>query len=181
MKAHCAFHRAVHPPLQKPLPARFAEEKWFSGLHVREPTLVHSSGGVLITQNAKEQGGYKSIYFAFDLRKSLRPLRERVVAHKKIFIAAAWAAYDTAVPGSFRRPARRNWPGTMRPCAICFSMSRRCGRKSSKPWKNSRIESTTRAHSFHRPSDFGMKENLLSKHFSFPRAGESVGYQQMPI
>ena len=29
-------------------------------------------------------------------------LRERVVAHKKIFFAAAWAAYDTAVPGSFR-------------------------------------------------------------------------------
>ena len=29
-------------------------------------------------------------------------LRERVVAHKKIFFAATWAAYDTAVPGSFR-------------------------------------------------------------------------------
>jgi hypothetical protein len=24
------------------------------------------------------------------------------VAHKKIFFAATWAAYDTAVPGSFR-------------------------------------------------------------------------------
>lgn len=29
-------------------------------------------------------------------------LRERVVAHKQVFFASAWARYDTAVPGSFK-------------------------------------------------------------------------------
>lgn len=29
-------------------------------------------------------------------------LRERVVAHKQVFFASAWASYETAVPGSFR-------------------------------------------------------------------------------
>ena len=29
-------------------------------------------------------------------------LRARVVAHKQVFFAAAWASYETAVPGSFR-------------------------------------------------------------------------------
>jgi len=28
-------------------------------------------------------------------------LLERVVAHKRLFFAAAWAHYETAVPGSF--------------------------------------------------------------------------------
>ena len=65
-----------------------------------------------------------------------------------------------------RRPAGRSWPRTMQPCAICFSTNPLCGRKSSKPWKNLKPESTIRSHSFHRPSDFGMKDKLLFKHFS---------------
>ena len=54
----------------------------------------------------------------------------------------------------------------MRPCAICFSTNRHRGRKLSKPWLNLKIESTIRWYSFHRPSDFGMKDKLLFKHFS---------------
>ena len=29
-------------------------------------------------------------------------LRERVVAHKRVFFASTWASYETAVPGTFR-------------------------------------------------------------------------------
>ncbi len=70
------LHAEVHRPADKPTPDRFSR-------HYADLAALaeHAAGTAAIARD---------------------DLRSRVVAHKHVFFAAAWANYATAVPGTFR-------------------------------------------------------------------------------
>lgn len=70
------LHAEVHRPAEKATPDRFSRH--YADLAA---LIQHPSGEAALGRN---------------------DLRARVVAHKQVFFAAAWASYETAVPGSFK-------------------------------------------------------------------------------
>jgi len=70
------LHAEAHRPADKPTPPRFSRH--------------YSDLAMLALSKAGEHSIHRD------------DLRERVVAHKKVFFASAWASYNTAIPGQFK-------------------------------------------------------------------------------
>jgi len=70
------LHAEVHRPADKATPDRFSRH--YADLAA---LAVHTAGAAALLRD---------------------DLRARVVAHKQVFFPAAWAGYDTAVPGTFK-------------------------------------------------------------------------------